>query len=291
MNQSDKFYAEENQKTESFDKDAWSAAKRQERERIFSLIDDTAIRAAKDGDIFRSYLNVQSRFDRYSVSNALLIAAQMPEATKLRGFDTWKESGVSLKKGTVGINILAPGEEYKREDGGIGVSYNIKKVFDISQTTSINSKTNDPQTDLRAALKAIINSNICPIAISTELPDNIAAAYDKDKKTVFIRQGMDGAEIFRSLSQELAHAYMDTGNYSRRDCDFPAYCTAYILCRRVGVSVEPFRFDRMPAHMQTMDAHAVRSELGRIRSAANALYATISKDLNRTQDRKSRETR
>ena len=30
-----------------------------------------------DGDAFRQYLDVQGRFDRYSVNNAILVAAQM----------------------------------------------------------------------------------------------------------------------------------------------------------------------------------------------------------------------
>lgn len=36
---------------------------------------------------FQPYLDVQARFDRYSVSNAVLIAAQCPEATRLADFD------------------------------------------------------------------------------------------------------------------------------------------------------------------------------------------------------------
>ena len=40
-----------------------------------------------------------------------------------------------MKKNQKGIVILEPGDEYTREDGSIGVSYNPKKVFDITQTT------------------------------------------------------------------------------------------------------------------------------------------------------------
>lgn len=70
---------------------------------------------------------MQSRFDRYSVGNALLITAQMPQATQFKDFDAWKENGVSIKKQQKGITILEPGEEYTREDSSVGVSYNVKK--------------------------------------------------------------------------------------------------------------------------------------------------------------------
>ena len=58
------------------------------------MIDTFAHEMSMDGGLFCDYLDVQARFDRYSVSNAILIAAQKPDATKLADFDTWKASGV-----------------------------------------------------------------------------------------------------------------------------------------------------------------------------------------------------
>ena len=82
-----------------------------------------------DGSVFRAYLDVQARFDLYSVSNAILIAAQCPEATKLADFDTWKADGVYVKRGQDAISILEPGKEYTRQkDGSTGVFCNVKKV-------------------------------------------------------------------------------------------------------------------------------------------------------------------
>lgn len=42
----------------SFDKDAWAAQKKQERESAFAMIDETAQRMANDGSLFQSYLDV-----------------------------------------------------------------------------------------------------------------------------------------------------------------------------------------------------------------------------------------
>ena len=41
---------------------------------------------SQSGDSFRQYLNAQCRFDRYSVANAILVSAQMPEATQLKEY-------------------------------------------------------------------------------------------------------------------------------------------------------------------------------------------------------------
>ena len=120
----------------SFNKEEWAAQKKQERESAFAMIDETAQRMANDGGLFQSYLDVQARFDRYSVGNAVLITAQKADATQLSDFKGWKNNGVFIKKGESGIVLLEPGEEYTKEDGTVGVSYNSKKVFDISQTTA-----------------------------------------------------------------------------------------------------------------------------------------------------------
>ena len=59
----------------SFDKESWAAQKQQDRDSAYSMIEQTAQRMAVSGELFKSFLNVQSRFDRYSVGNALLITA------------------------------------------------------------------------------------------------------------------------------------------------------------------------------------------------------------------------
>jgi hypothetical protein len=49
-----------------------------------------------------------SRFHDYSIGNQILIMLQKPDATKVAGFNTWKELGRWVKKGEKGISILAP---------------------------------------------------------------------------------------------------------------------------------------------------------------------------------------
>lgn len=274
-----------------FDKESWAAQKQQERESAYQRIDDTVLQMARNGELFRTFLDVQSRFDRYSVSNAVLITAQMPNATRLADFDTWKSDGAYVKKGAVGISILEPGNEYERDDGSTGVSYNLKKVFDISQTNSRKPAVPEKATDMRETLKALISNAPCKIEISSELPDGINAAYQPQSRTVFIRQGMDGSDIFRSLTQELAHAHMDKGDYNRKDCAFSAYCVAYMLCKRNGVAVDNFRFDRLPDHLRDMDARGIRDELGKIRDVTNEISGDMARALDRQREQKNRDAR
>jgi len=71
---------------------------------------DKLIQALEAGksDTLKAYLATMSRFHRYSWGNLLLIMFQMPKATRVAGFQTWKTLGRFVKKGEKGIMILAP---------------------------------------------------------------------------------------------------------------------------------------------------------------------------------------
>ena len=260
-----------------FDKDAWAARKQQEREDVYLMIDTFAHEMSMDGGLFCDYLDVQARFDRYSVSNAILIAAQCPEATKLADFDSWKASGVYVKRGQDAITILEPGKEYKKDDGSRGVSYNVKKVFDISQTRAEQRPAPAVARDERLLLKALMNNAPCRFSISNELPEGLNVAYQAQSNTIYVRQGLDAPTIFRGLAQELARAHMDKGGITCESPDFTAYSVSYMLCKRSGVSVEGFSFDRLPESYAMMDAKALRAEAGVMRDVAG----TITADMNR----------
>ena len=77
-----------------FDKAEWAAQKQAQRKEAYELIDNTCAEMMISGDRFHQYLDVQGRFDRYSVANAILVSAQMPEATQLKDYNTWKQSRV-----------------------------------------------------------------------------------------------------------------------------------------------------------------------------------------------------
>ena len=119
-----------------FNKEEWAAQKKAQREEAYALVDATCSEMMTDGRAFQQYLDVQGRFDRYSVNNAILVAAQMPEATQLKDYGSWKQSRVYVDKDADKITILEPGKEYKRDDGSKAVGYNAKVVYDISQTSA-----------------------------------------------------------------------------------------------------------------------------------------------------------
>jgi len=274
-----------------FDKEAWKQQKQEQREMVYSMIDDTAEAVAKDGTKFQSYLDVQSRFDRYSVANALLILAQRPDATRIADFDTWKEQGVYIRRKESGFYILEPGEEYQREDGITGISYNPKKMFDITQTGNGRKREILAYPDDRTRIKALTAHSAVPICISDFLPEGANALYQPEARDILIRKGMDAGDIFRALSQELTHAEMDTGNgsYNRSDHAFHAYCTSYMLCKQYGVDTDGYRFDRAPEMLEGMDTQEIRAELSVIRDADCEISGRMNRVLAQQRQQKRQE--
>ena len=77
------------------------------RDRLLDTLAE-GIRSLTGSDRWRSHLELQGRFHRYSFNNVLLIGAQDPDATRVAGFATWKGLGRSVRKGERAIWILAP---------------------------------------------------------------------------------------------------------------------------------------------------------------------------------------
>ena len=291
MNNYDDLFTANGEKKKSkterpFDKEEWAAKKQQERAEAFEMLDAATVEAVANPETFRDYLLIQSRFGKYSVSNALLISYQNNEATYLADFETWKEKGVFVQKGERAITLLEPGNEFTREDGSTGFSINVKKVFDISQTNSERSYSRRTP-DERRVLKALISSSPCDIRMTNELDGNVCARYVPKDDAIYIRQGLDGEDIFRSLSQEIVIANFAKNGVAREDCVFTAYCATYVLCERNGFDTGDFDFEKVPEMFKDAEPKAIRGQLDKIRDSANEL----SQDMNRIMEEQQKAKR
>ena len=291
MNNYDDLFTANGEKKESkterpFNKEEWAAKKQQERAEAFEMLDAATEEAVANPETFRDYLLIQSRFGKYSVSNALLISYQNNEATYLADFETWKEKGVFVQKGERGITLLEPGNEFTREDGTTGFSINVKKVFDISQTNSERSYSRRTP-DERRVLKALISSSPCDIRMTNELDGNVCARYVPKDDAIYIRQGLDGEDIFRSLSQEIVIANFAKNGVAREDCVFTAYCATYVLCERNGFDTGDFDFEKVPEMFKDAEPKEIRGQLDKIRDSANEL----SQDMNRIMEEQQKSKR
>ena len=74
---------------------------------------------AGHSDALTNYLTAMSRFHNYSFGNVLEIARQMPTATRVAGFWTWKNLGRSVNVGAKGIRAgkAAQGASHRQHHG------------------------------------------------------------------------------------------------------------------------------------------------------------------------------
>src|SRR3954452_13451510 len=67
-----------------------------------------AIEALKTTDGWRRWLALRRRFHAYSLANQLLIAMQMPDATRIAGFRLWLKLGYCVRCGERALRIWVP---------------------------------------------------------------------------------------------------------------------------------------------------------------------------------------
>ncbi len=269
---------------------AFIAESKNNRNRCYEMMGQMTQEVSTDDAMFQKYLDTQSRFDRYTTTNVLLIMSQRPDAQKIGAYGYWKDHGAYIKRQETPILILEPGREYPREDGTIGTYYNAKKVFDISQTTMGNRIQQEPETEIgeRELLKALVSNPPASIQILSEeqlrehpLPINAGAEFSVEDNCIYVRQGMSAEDIFLSVVPELVHAGFADGNedYRREDYSFHAYCASYMLCKKYGIDVSDYDFSNAPEYFEGMETQEVRAELKQVRDAANAISARMEKVL------------
>lgn len=273
-------------------KEEYAEKKKAEKERVYQMVDDTAMQIVSDPEKFRAFLDTQSRMDRYSAANALLIFNQLPEATQLKDFDDWGKDNVKIVKGAKSISILEP-VEYARQDGTTGVSYNVKKMFDVSQTNGRQTPAVSVNRDPKALITTMLDA--CPVEVeaTNELPyPNMAAFYNNEKQTLYVKRNVgDSVAVAQCVAQELGHAQLsiNSDTYSRRDMGFQAVCIGYMLCKKYGVDTQNFAIDRIPESLKEKEPKEIRAELSKTRNAMSEINSRISEELYRKKQERSKE--
>ena len=125
-----------------------SEAERAERRAQERRLMAEAVEQLRSSEGWRRWLHVRRHFHTYSLHNQLLIALQMPEATRVAGFAAWLRLGYAVRKGETGIYIWAPCRPSRKKmrewrEGGADpgteprVFFRMVAVFDRSQVAPL----------------------------------------------------------------------------------------------------------------------------------------------------------
>lgn len=271
-----------------FNKEEWAAQKQEQRKAAYELIDTTCEKMMADGGAFQQYLDVQGHFDRYSVNNAILVSAQMPEATQLKDYGSWKQSRAYVDKGAQKVTILEPGKEYEREDGSKAVGYNAKVVYDISQTSAKDRQQPQEAKTMRELVSAMIDAS--PVSFVPVDDLELPAFYDSAQQTIFIKTGLNEEQLFVSMAKEVSAAVFDFKHKESRDVsEFKSFCVAYMVSSRYGVDTKGFRFDNLPKEFGGMETQEFKGELGSMRDVLGEIQSDMYKSLEKNKPPKHKE--
>ena len=271
-----------------FNKEEWAAQKQEQRKAAYELIDTTCGQMMMDGGAFQQYLDVQGHFDRYSVNNAILVSAQMPEATQLKDYGSWKQSRAYVDKDAQKVTILEPGKEYEREDGSKAVGYNAKIVYDISQTSAKDRQQPQEAKTMRELVSAMIDAS--PVSFVPVDDLELPAFFDSTQQTIFIKTGLSEEQLFVSMAKEVSAAVFDFKHKESRDAsEFKSFCVAYMVSSRYGVDTKGFRFDNLPKEFAGMETQEFKGQLGSMRDVLGEIQSDMYKSLEKNKPPKSKE--
>lgn len=283
---------QQNTRREQLSPQEWAEKKQLEKESVYQLIDSTAEEISENPDKLKAFLDVQARMDKYSSANALLIYSQLPEATRLKDFAGWGEDNVRVKKGAKSISILEP-VEYTKSDGSQGISYNVKKMFDVSQTNGKKQPAPTLNRDTDDIIAVMVDTSPVNVELIDEMPQpGMGAFYKNEDQTLYIQRGFDDSvKLVQNIAQELAFAQLSiqSDSYSRREMGFKAVCVGYMVCKKLGVDTKSFAVNRVPSDWKDMDAKAVRSELSQMRSALGEIATRVSDELYRQKQERTKD--
>lgn len=257
---------------------------------------------------YADYLKTMSKFYGYSASNTLLIYMQRPDASRVAGYNDWKDNfHRHVKRGEHGMKILAPcpyKQQVEREKTGpdgktVTVTEEVTRaafkpvtVFDVSQTEGeplptlgVNELTGDVEhyPDFFEALK-----QIAPFPVGFEAIASGAKGYcNYEEQRIAIHEGMGEVQNVKTAIHEITHATLHN-YYTEKEKEVPpeqrkdqrtreveAESVAYTVCQHYGIDTSDYSFGYIAGWSSDKQAKELKASLGTIRNTAAALITSI----------------
>lgn len=269
------------------DPEEYREMKQQERNDVFEML-SASTQSLMDKNELVKYLDIQAVFFNQTVSNTLLIKAQKPDAVWVRSADEWNQDGVYVRKGEHGLKVLNS-RPYQKEDGSMGTSYDVVKVFDISQTMASDRPIT--QHTYRDPYEGILHRIPCSLEVTEQVPGGMDAFYDRHQEVIFVKDGMDRDQTFLALARELACYELMRMDYNKTRADVLPYaeCAAYILAKRYGIDAPQPEAEHLIEQFSGKEEKQVRKELSDMKQAAAIIDVKVREQQKLARENKESE--
>ena len=259
---------------------------------------DVVLKQLKDGvetiqqsGRFRLFLVTMSRFHDYSIGNQILIMIQKPDATRVAGFNTWKDLGRWVKRGEKGIAILAPvmppkpkPEEKKEEEEELEprpVYFKVVYVFDVSQTEGkplpefeIPILTGEANEELFTKLLSLMKSRSVSVSFESRLYLTPEVKGQYGSTGIWVRPEEPRAQQLKTLLHEVAHYYSEgVLRIPRKDAETIAESAAFVVGAHFGFDTGVRSFPYVALWAQ--DKKVLEQNLTAIRRVATTIIEAL----------------
>ena len=257
---------------------------------------------AGHSEALTNYLTAMSRFHNYSFGNVLEIARQMPTATRVAGFWTWKNMGRNVKAGQKGIRILAPivgvrrkkdseaQKDIAKQNERVLVGFRNAYVFDISQTDGVDlpamHEVNGDPGESIDRLAAFLKGKGIQLVYNPSIAPALGVSYGG---RIAILPGQSKAEEFSTLVHETAHELLHKAD--RRTAttktvrETEAEAVAFVVGKAVGLVAGSASADYIQLYHG--NASLLAESLEVIQQTASVILAALEPPIE--EDRASQE--
>ena len=252
------------------------------------------IAALTTSEKWTQYLDVQSKFYRYSPNNVMLILLQNPYATRVAGYRAWQALDHQVMAKESALRILAP-MTYKRDDAPEGEKareirgFKLVPVFDISQTEGPDLP------DIVSKLEGLAPEGVFAkltefaqgIGFRVERPQSLDSGANGDTShsegRIRVVSSNSEAQQAKTLAHEIGHALLhDPGVEATKDLErglkeLEAESTAYVICTALGMDTSDYSFGYVAgwAGGAPEATQGIKASTGRIQKAATAVLKTF----------------
>lgn len=268
-------------------------ARERAQERAQAALDrlGEGVREVYQSERWESWLRSLSKFYDYSLGNTILISMQMPTATHVASFRSWKRDfNRYVRKGERGIEILVPMLVKDRDEEGQDeeerrrlVGFRVGHVFDVSQTdgeplpTLVDEVAGSVER-YAAVMDAVHAVSAYPVELVADLPEG-TKGYFRRGELIAVREGMGEGQTVKTALHELAHSRLHDGDPEgmpdRAMREVQAESVAYAVSAALGLDTSGYSFGYVASWAIGKTDDEMRQCLRVVRDEAKAMIEEL----------------
>lgn len=298
---------------EQLSKEEYKEKMQKQTKEAYSLLEEQTRKVMKSEKLFAQFLDLLAAHSATTVSNTLLLQAQIPDAqpdlTAVNTIAEWQKRNITVPKNAKGYypkgiyQFIQDGYYTDEETGELKTQFKVVKAFDAAQTDNpqyarsvmmaarpikVFLGTSDIENTKNRALcnsskvRCLVWDTKKLIDPAEDISEETGVLYVPKTKTVIIRS-LSRENWFSRVAYEIAMGLFHQrfgSTFERKNHTFEAGVISYLLCRNAGVDVSNFSFDLSKAPERYPDLTVFRAVLNDCLEISHDMAFRLNNKLN-----------